>query len=119
MHLPTVLELILMDQDHPRSLAYQFDALQRHVADLPRDQRQQRLDDDERCILEAYTELRLADSIALSQVEEKEGLRLALDKLLARQAASLWQLSDVITRNYFSHAQPPHQLAPQLQDEDA
>ncbi len=119
MHLPTVLELILMDQDHPRSLAYQFDALQKHVADLPRDPRQQRLGDDERCILEAYTELQLADVVSLSQIEGTEGLRLALDELLARQANSLWRLSDVITRNYFSHAQPPHQLAPQLQDEDA
>lgn len=119
MHLPTVLELILMDQDHPRSLAYQFDALQKHVADLPRDQKQQRLGDDERCILEAFTELRLADVVDLSQVEGAAGLRQALDELLARQANSLWRLSDVITRNYFSHAQPPHQLAPQMQDEDA
>lgn len=119
MHLPTVLELILMDQDHPRSLAYQLNALQQHVADLPHDQRQQRLGDDERCILEAYTELRLADAVQLSQVEETEGLRRNLDELLSRQAESLWRLSNVITRNYFSHAQPLHQLAPQLQDEDA
>ncbi len=118
MHLPTVLELVLMDQDHPRSLAYQLEALQGHLAGLPRDQRQKRLGDDERCILEAFSELRLADVAALSQVDEKEGLFLALDKLLNRQAECLWQLSDVITRNYFSHAQPPHQLAPHLQDED-
>lgn len=119
MHLPTVLELIMMDQNHPRSLAYQLNALQKHVAGLPRDQRQQRLGDDERCVLEAFSELRLADVVALSQVDEAEGLYLALDELLARQANSLWKLSDVITRNYFSHAQPPQQLAPQLQDEDA
>ena len=118
MHLPTVLELILMDQNHPRSLAFQLDALQEHVSALPRDQRQQRLGDDERCILEAFSELRLADVVDLSQVDESEGLHLALDHLLARQADCLWRLSDVITRNYFSHAQPPHQLAPQLQDED-
>lgn len=119
MHLPTVLELLLMDQEHPRSLAYQLDALQQHVGDLPRDQRQQRLGDDERCILEAYTELRLVDAVELAKVEEAEGLRLVLDEFLARQADRLWQLSDVITRNYFSHAQPLQQLAPQLQDEDA
>ena len=118
MHLPTVLELILMDEDHPRSLAYQLDALQRHVADLPRGQRTQRLGDDERCILESYTELRLAKPVQLSKVEEGEGICLALDELLAKQADSLWHLSDLITRTYFSHAQPPQQLAPQQQDED-
>ncbi len=118
MHLPTVLELILMDQDHPRSLAYQLDALQRHVADLPRGQKTQRLSDDERCLLESYTELRLADAAQLSKTEAGEGVCHALDELLARQADSLWHLSDVITRTYFSHAQPPHQLTPQQQDED-
>lgn len=119
MHLPTVLELILMDQNHPRSLAYQLEVLQKHLAGLPRDHRQQRLGDDERCVLEAFSDLRLADVVALSQVDEAEGLYLSLDELLARQAECLWKLSDVITRTYFSHAQPPHQLAPQLQDEDA
>jgi len=118
MHLPTVLELILMDQDHPRSLAYQLNALQGHIAELPRDQRVHRLGDDERCLLESYTELRLADAVQLSKIEETDGVREALDALLARQAESLWQLSDVITRTYFSHAQPPHQLAPQLQDDE-
>lgn len=118
MHLPTVLDLILMDKHHPRSLAYQLDSLQQHVAELPRDQRQQRLGDDERCILEAFSELHLADVVALSQVDESEGLYPTLDKLLARQADCLWRLSDVITHTYFSHAQPPRQLAPQLQDED-
>jgi len=118
MHLPTVLELILMDQNHPRSLAYQLEILQEHLADLPRDHRQHRLGDDERFILQAFSELRLADVVALSQVDETENLYLNLDNLLSRQAECLWQLSDVINRNYFSHAQPPHQLAPQLQDED-
>ena len=43
MHLPTVLELILMDPHHPRSLAYQLGCLQQHVAELPRIQGSQML----------------------------------------------------------------------------
>ncbi len=118
MHLPTVLELILMDQNHPRSLAYQLDCLQRHIADLPRGQRQERLGEDERCILAAYTELRLADVVHLSKIEEGEGVYQFLDELLAGQAESLWRLSDLLTSSYFSHSQPAQQLAPQMQDED-
>jgi uncharacterized alpha-E superfamily protein len=118
MHLPTVLELMLMDPHHPRSLAYQLDCLQRHIAALPRDQRSQRLGEDERCILEAYTELRLADAAQLSKIEEGEGFCEALDELLAGQAGHLWRLSDVITNTYFSHSRPPRQLSPQQQDED-
>jgi uncharacterized circularly permuted ATP-grasp superfamily protein/uncharacterized alpha-E superfamily protein len=118
MHLPTVLELILMDQNHPRALAYQLDQLQQHLAALPRGQRQERLGADERCILAAYTELRLADAGRLAVLAEGKGVYKALDELLAGQAESLWSLSEVITSTYFSHSQPPQQLSPQQQDED-
>lgn len=118
MHLPTVLELILMDQHHPRSLAYQLDRLQQHIAALPRGQRQERLGEDERCVLEAATELRLADAAKLSSRGDGEGCCKALDELLGRQAEHLWRLSEVITRTYFSHSLIPQQLTPQQQDED-
>ncbi len=118
MHLPTFIELILMDQDHPRSLAYQLEQLQEHVADLPHDHRQERLSADERCILEAYSKLRLSESSLLSKLNEDEGIYENLERLLASQADSLWQLSDAITAAYFSHAQPPHQLTPYVQDEN-
>jgi uncharacterized alpha-E superfamily protein len=118
MHLPTVIELMLMDRNHPRSLAYQLDSLQQHLADLPREQLSHRLGEDERCILEAYTKLRLADAAELSRSEEEEGFCKSLDELLAGQTESLWRLSDVITSTYFSHSQPSQQLLPQQQDED-
>lgn len=113
MHLPTVLELVLMDRHHPRSLAYQLDCLQQHVAKLPRTQVTHRLGGDERSILEAYTQLRLADAAELSRIGEGEGYCKGLDELLAAQGESLWRLSDVITGTYFSHSQPPQQLSPQ------
>ncbi len=118
MQLPTVLELILMDQQHPRSLAYQLDCLQQHVAELPRTQGTHRLGEDERSILEAYTALRLADAAELSKIVEGEGYCKGLEDLLSAQVESLWRLSDVITSSYFSHSQPPQQLSPQQQDED-
>jgi uncharacterized circularly permuted ATP-grasp superfamily protein/uncharacterized alpha-E superfamily protein len=118
MHLPTVLELLLMDRDHPRSLAYQLDQLQRHINILPHDRQKERLGEDERCILESYTRLRLADVSALAHCDEGDGCYAALDALLDEQGESLWHLSEVITGAYFSHAQTPRQLAPQLQDED-
>jgi len=118
MHLPTVIELLLMDESHPRSLAYQLDALQQHIADLPHDTSRNRLGADQRCILAAYTELRLADAAELSRCEKGDGYCKSLDKLFASQTASLWQLSDLLTETYFSHAQPLQQLAPQHQDED-
>ncbi|MDO3379250.1 circularly permuted type 2 ATP-grasp protein [Geoalkalibacter halelectricus] len=113
MHLPTVLELILMDPHHPRSLAFQLDCLQQHIAELPRAQPSQRLGAEERCILEAYTRVRLADAAELAKVEEDAGIAPALDDLLAAQTESLWCLSDLITSAYFSHSLPAQQLSPQ------
>ena len=118
MHLPTVLELILMDPHHPRSLAYQLNCLQQHVAELPRTQVSHRLGDDERAVLEAFTALRLADAVELSRIGEGDGYCKGLEELLSAQTESLWQLSEVITGTYFSHSQPPQQLSPQHQDED-
>lgn len=118
MHLPTVLELILMDQNHPRSLAYQLDRLKKHIADLPRGKRQERMGEDERCIFKAFSELCLADAVKLTKFEEDQGIYADLDLLLADQSGSLWQLSDLITSTYFSHSQPHQQLNPYRQDED-
>lgn len=118
MHLPTIIELLLMDRNHPRSLAYQLDALQQHLANLPREQLSHRLGKDERCVLGAYTDLRLADAAVLSKIEEEDGFCKELDELLEGQTESLWRLSDVISNTYFSHSQPQQQLAPQQQDED-
>lgn len=118
MHLPTVLELILMDQNHPRALAYQLDRLTKHVAALPRGKRQERIGADERCLLKAFSELCLADSVHLSRLEEEQGIYAELDALLADQSDSLWQLSDLITSTYFSHSQPHRQLTSFRQEED-
>lgn len=118
MHLPTVLELILMDPHHPRSLAYQLGCLQQHVAELPRTQGSHRLGEDERAVLESYTDLRLANTVQLSRIEEGDGYCKGLEELLSKQAENLWRLSDEITSTYFSHSQPPQLLSPQHQDED-
>ena len=115
MHLPTVLELVLMDENHPRSLAYQLEQLQQHISELPRAKRVQHLDPDERCVFKAYSELRLADAVKLARVN-KDGWRQKLDGLLSRTAESLWKFSDVVTETYFSHSLPSHQLAPQYQE---
>jgi len=118
MHLPTVLELVLMEQNHPRSLAYQFEGLQKHLSALPRGQRLERIGADERCILSAFTKLRLADAVDLAKIDAGEGVHQNLDEFLAEMADSLWQFSDLITSSYFSHSHPTLPVAQQRQDED-
>jgi hypothetical protein len=64
-------------------------------------------------LLEALTLVRLADMDTLAQVttDAIEGdFRKELDQLLVKVADLLVRLSDVVSNNYFTHAETPHQL---------
>ena len=108
LHFPTVLELLLLDQGNPRSLLYQLKRLQQHICSLPREKLGYRLSEEEQLILEALTQLQLSNTRHLA--ERSGQLRQGLEKLLARLAQLLHELSETLTRTYFSHVQGPQQL---------
>ncbi len=113
LQLGSVLELLLVDETNPRSLAYQFKELQEHIAALPRVRRSGRLSEEERLVLEAHTRLRLLDPMALAEEGEgKVGRRRELDRLLGDMRQALMATSEALTRTYFSHAQASSQLVP-------
>jgi len=118
MQLPTVLELLLMDEKHPRALAYQLKQLQEHVDALPRENQYRQLSEDQRLILEAYTNIRLADSAELAFYGEDDGIYHNLDNLLTNTSDLLWKLSDTISQTYFSHVQSSNlQISTPFEDE--
>jgi uncharacterized circularly permuted ATP-grasp superfamily protein/uncharacterized alpha-E superfamily protein len=120
LHLPTTLELLLMDKEYPRALAYQLRMLQIHVGHLPREQASRHhLQDDERTILEACNTLLLADTTRLVDPVAGQGVHQPLEDLLARIAKQLWHLSEVVTGTYFSHSQSTQLLVPKLRREEA
>jgi len=106
----TVLDLLFLDETNPRSLAYQLNTLQAHIAKLPRERIAYRLSEEERLILEASTLLRLSDTMALAQTVNDSNVRQNLDEFMGHLSSLLSQISEVITRSYFSHAQISHQL---------
>lgn len=118
MQLPTVLELLIMDEKHPRALAYQLHHLQNHVSALPKTQQFRRLTESERYILEAYNNIRLADYAKLAKFSENDGIHKSLDSLLASTAELLWKLSDSLGQTYFSHVQSSNlQISQPYEDE--
>lgn len=112
LQLETVLEQLLLDKTNPRSLAYQINQLQHHIAELPREQIRYRLSEEERLILETSARLQLSDTNVLTVPDEETGFRKELDALLADLTRLLFRTSETLTRKYFSHAEPPRQLAP-------
>lgn len=110
LHFPTALELLLLDEDNPRSLLYQLKRLEAHIRVLPREKRRYRLSEEEQLILEALTQLQLSNTIELAAHSDRTTQRTGLEKLLVRLAQILIDISDVLTQTYFSHVQRPQQL---------
>lgn len=111
VHAVAVLDLLLSDENNPRSVAHQLLQLDTLVGTLtsevePRRSAAQRLS------LDALTQLRLFDvAVIVAPAEppdtvEDEGLT----ALLARLTVLLTSLSDELTQRYFSHAEAPQQL---------
>jgi len=105
IQLPMVLELLLLDESHPRSIAYQLHQLSSHVDALPRSRSKSHLSEEERLILKAYTDLRLCDVLELTQGNENEGIHTDLERVLSNTSNLLWRIAEVIAETYFSHSQ--------------
>jgi uncharacterized circularly permuted ATP-grasp superfamily protein/uncharacterized alpha-E superfamily protein len=105
-----VLDLLLADEANPRSMAFQLAALADGIDHLPRNDFAPGRTESQRIILGALTRLRVADIGQLARVDQS-GYRPDLEDLLARIESDIPALSDALTRNYFSHLEPPRQFA--------
>ena len=105
IQLPLVLELLLLDETHPRSVAYQLHNLSIHVSALSKGKGKSHLSEEERLILKAYTSLRLCNLHELTQVNEDDGIYTDFEMLLSNITDLLWRLAEVIAEAYFSHSQ--------------
>ncbi len=118
IQLPMVLELLLQDETHPRSLVYQLQQLSEHISGLPRERGNGRLSEEERLILRVYTDLRLLKVADLIQADDEDSVYKELENILSTLTALLWQLYEVLAQAYFSHSQMPQLMTPtQAEDE--
>jgi uncharacterized alpha-E superfamily protein len=82
------LELVMLDGSNPRSLLFQLNALQQHLAELPKNATSKDdLDEEERALLEALTTLKLSRlphllTTTSDKREDMDVLLLQLEKLL-------------------------------------
>ncbi len=110
--LKPVLDLLLIDETNPRSLAYQLTLLGDHIGHLPKSTDDAVRAPDQRLALDLLTRVRLADLDDL--ITPGAGRPNAgLVDLLESVARDLPHLSEVITRQYFSLAdEQPQRLHP-------
>jgi uncharacterized circularly permuted ATP-grasp superfamily protein/uncharacterized alpha-E superfamily protein len=108
--IPELLELVIYDENNPRSLAYQLTQLEEHIARLPQQNESGSRTELERLALETATLVRLADVNRLAAVNDSTKRRETLENFLNVLSSRLPALSDALTATYFRATEAPHQL---------
>ena len=105
--LALVLDLLLLDEANPRSLAYQLAAISKHLEALPDARQGVSLAEDRRLILTLLTSTRLADVMAIAE----EADRATLERLMREELDILPELSNAVARRYFNLTEEtPHRV---------
>lgn len=112
--LPAVLDLLLLDETNPRSIAFQISALSDHVKALPKEPEAGVRSEEARITLELLSQLQLSDGQLLAQIPQLDESRSleevlaehsALEALLDNQMSKLPQLTEILTKRYFTHTE--------------
>lgn len=103
------LELVMLDPSNPRSLLFQLERLQQHLAGLPGTKAMgSELEEEERALLEAITSLRLSRLPRLLESETDQ--REDMDNLLQQLEDLLKEFNRFISDKHFDHRVDPQQL---------
>ena len=118
--LPAVIDLLLLDETNPRSIAFQIAALHDHVHSLPKEPELGQRSEESRLILELLSEIQLAEGNDLARIPQVEGGKdledmlaeqTRLEQILDNQITKLPQLTEILSRRYFTHTEEkPHRI---------
>ncbi len=109
--LSPVLDLLLIDETNPRSVAFQVAALVRHAHALPRNSALAVLPQHEYLIEQLMSRLRLADAQAMSDQRDDDGVRSSLLEFLNATEVQVDGFSSALARAYFSHVAPMRSIS--------
>jgi len=117
MQADLVLDLLLIDEANPRSVAFQMKQLREHVNELPETEPMGRRSDQWRIALRMLTAVRLAEPAELMRADGL-GRLASLENLLGALASDLRLLSEQLTRAYFTLATPIYQMNATIPGQD-
>lgn len=104
-----VLDLLLLDEHNPRSLAYQINSLSQHVEALPPTESRTKQSPEERIMLELSTKIRLTETQDLAP-----GL---LEPLLEALATGLDRFAESLYHSYLAKIDPMDALQSRARNE--
>ena len=100
--ISSVLTLLLLNEQNPRSVSYQVSEIDKQIARLPSGN-EQYLSPMRKKLLEAITLVRLADPFLLAVANEKTRQRKELVTFLETVTMHLQEVSNLIGNHYFNH----------------
>ncbi|MEI9887680.1 MAG: circularly permuted type 2 ATP-grasp protein [Rhizomicrobium sp.] len=100
---PPLIDLLLLDDSNPRSLAFQLVAIERNLRELPRITPAQRHDSAINIAGDIRLAVTGANSLILAQADET-GRRAALAKFTGRVERAMTHVTNAITDAYFQHS---------------
>jgi uncharacterized alpha-E superfamily protein len=104
-----VLDLLLVDEANPRSIAFQLARLREHIGELPSSRTTIRRPAEERLALSLLNSVQLVDVRELARQGGRAAAE-AREGLLGKLSADLSLLSETLNRAYFSHATQSRRL---------
>jgi uncharacterized alpha-E superfamily protein len=104
-----VLDLLLVDEANPRSIAFQLARLREHIGELPGSKTSIRRPLEERMSISLLNTVQLIDVRELARPGGRAAAE-AREGLLGKLIADLALLSEALTRAYFSHAAQSRRL---------
>ncbi|MFK7853436.1 MAG: circularly permuted type 2 ATP-grasp protein [Granulosicoccus sp.] len=104
-----VLQLLLLDERNPRSLAFQFLEVERKISELPGRRLLSQADPLSRLAISGLSRVRLADPDALLMA--KKDSRQNLPKFLGVLESLPDNMAELLSATYFSHVETSQQLS--------
>ena len=105
-----VLDLLLLDEANPRSVAYQLARLREHIDQLPGSHPPIGRAPETRVAISLLTAVQLS-TVEDLMTTDSQGWRGHLETFLSRLTEDLRLLSETLTRQYFNHAVPSRQFS--------
>ncbi|MEM9324526.1 MAG: circularly permuted type 2 ATP-grasp protein [Bacteroidota bacterium] len=102
--LSGVLDLLLTDEDNPKSIAYQLAHIDQHLQPVSISEGKG-LSTIQKKLLAAQTRVLLSDPRELSKIDKSSGKREKLDTFFSEIISGLGETSTLINNMYFNHTQ--------------
>ncbi len=110
LQLPLALELLMLDTNYPKSLAYLVKKIKRYVSLLPNEGKEMPLSEKQRNMEEADSLLKLANLVKLTRCDLHSNEYTSLNNFLDKLYNLLADTSMQISKTYFKHSQVQKQL---------